>query len=89
MLLRPQQTRERGRPRPVLHARSTGEASGLGSRSRLGPCSPAPGRGWARAWLARPLRAWCGMFEQSCPSASQTGKLHPRVTEQLSSSAAE
>ena len=49
MLLRPQQTRERGRPRPVLHARSTGEASGLGSRSRLGPCSPAPGRGWARA----------------------------------------
>ena len=46
-------------------------------------------RWWGEGLACTPTEPGAGCSEQSCPSASQKEKLHPRVTKQSSSSAAE
>lgn len=86
--------REEGCPRPYLPlCVSADVAPDLGSLTPVGSllCAPCPrpaGGRWGGG-LARPPEPGVRCSEQSRPGASQTGKLHPRVTKQLSSSADE
>lgn len=76
----------------IREKKAARDLPGLGVLALLGPhCGDSPGglqeAGGARDSLAHPL-SLCRCSDM-CPGASQTGKLHPRVTKRLSSSAAE
>ena len=52
-----QRTRERGRPHPVLHARSTDEAPGLGSHSPAGALLRGPWEGAGEGLACTPTES--------------------------------
>lgn len=69
-------------PPPVRHPQPAGTPlQGVSWR-------PAGG-GWGSGRACTPAGPGASCSEQLCPSVSQTGKLHPRVTKRLSCSAAE